>query len=438
MRYIRRYLAPYLTTFFGRNRFVYLNEIRKVGYFNKNQIQSIQRKKIIKVLGIIKHEIPFYKDYFSKITFNYKENPYQTLETLPILNKIHFINNFKKMKVEKTHNCHIGQTGGSTGIRMKYLFDNYLLEMTYAGMMRSLEWGGWNPGEPIAMLWGGLQEFKNKKFSTENIKGFITGRHWIKTYEINDQKINEWLNHISKYNINYLYGYASVINRIADYIKDKNIKKLKIKAIFTTAETLFQNYRNNIETVFQCKVYNQYGSREITNIASECNCGNLHLLSDMIYAEFQREKFNTQLNRIILTNLNNFKMPFVRYDLEDFVEPIHSNCSCGINFPVIKIQEGRVNDFFKMPSGKLIYPSYFIHLLDNHKDVLSFQFIQKDLNEVTLNYTSKNNTEDTSLCDIEKKVADELQWNLKIKLNLVDEIFIPKSGKHRFVICKIN
>ena len=309
---------------------------------------------------------------------------------MPVINKSLVQKELKKFVFPDGKNIFTGHTGGSTGMPLKYYYDNKYLEKTYAGMMRSLSWGGWSLGEPMAMIWGGLQEFEKKNNIKSLIKRKITGRHWIKSYNVSEERIKYILEYLNKYNIKYIYGYASTINSMATYKKNNHIKIPKIKAIFTTAEMLTNKYRENIENIFQCKVFDQYGSREITNIASECEYGNMHILNDMVYTEYKREENSPDLHKIIVTGLNNYIMPFIKYDIEDYVTPKNNKCPCGRIFPIVDIKIGRKNDFIKKPNGEKIYPSYFIHLLDDI-EISRFQFIQYNINNLKLLIAIKDN-----------------------------------------------
>ena len=108
--------------------------------------------------------------------------------------------------------------------------------------------------------------------------------------------------------------------------------------------------KKEIEEVFQCKAYNHYGSREVGAIASECSANDgLHIL--MHHNIVQPLNFNhkEKETNIIVTNLNNYSMPLIRYDIGDlgvFVEE-KTECKCGVTYPKIKNVVGRTTDFFQ-------------------------------------------------------------------------------------------
>ncbi len=114
-----------------------------------------------------------------------------------------------------------------------------------------------------------------------------------------------------------------------------------------------------MESAFACKVFNQYGSREIPNIACECRYGNQHVFTDMVYLESIHED---GADKLIVTALTNRTMPFIRYDIGDSGTLKAGDCPCGSPFPMMAMGVCRSNDLIKTRSGKtdlplLLHPS---------------------------------------------------------------------------------
>ncbi|MCP4747049.1 MAG: hypothetical protein GY874_13060 [Desulfobacteraceae bacterium] len=85
----------------------------------------------------------------------------------------------------------------------------------------------------------------------------------------------------------------------------------------TASGILAPSDRQLIETVFETKVFNEYGSGEIGSIDHECEPGNMHIAAENIIAEIfdQNDKFCEvgEAGKIIITELNNRAMPLIRY-----------------------------------------------------------------------------------------------------------------------------
>ena len=117
-----------------------------------------------------------------------------------------------------------------------------------------------------------------------------------------------------------------------------NEKSLPIRpqvAIMTSAGTLHPLMREKIETAFQCKVFNRYGSREVGDIASECEAhAGLHVFPSGNYIEIVDDQGhpvpNGEEGNILVTNLYNYAMPLIRYYIGDRgVLSRSDRCACG-------------------------------------------------------------------------------------------------------------
>lgn len=441
--WFRKFVAPGLGILTGRSRFYLYRKIKDRDWLSTEEISKIQMKELRNLIVRAKEEVPFYRNLLTGYVIPEGRELIDLLHSLPVLSKKDIQKHFKeivsdKCKSEKTITSY---TGGSTGNPLKLLHDTLSLEKKEAAFMRSLTWGGWEIGEPIAMFWGGLQEFKKRQSIMARFKRTLTGVHRIRCYEYDDDLIRHWLVYLKDKGIKYIYGYASVLFNIACYQKKHGMKLSEIRSIFSTAETLIPEFRETIEDAFQCKVYDQYGSREVVNIAAECECGNMHVLSDMVYAEFFPENGSQGNHKIVLTSFTNYIMPFIRYDIEDWACPKSGVCSCGRRFPLMEIRIGRKNDHFRKPNGQILYPSYFIHLLDGIEGIASFQFKQIESNKIIL-YITKNSAygrnSNRLLSCFEEKIQKELNWDVNLEIKEMEKIPVTDSGKHRHVISEFG
>jgi phenylacetate-CoA ligase len=115
----------------------------------------------------------------------------------------------------------------------------------------------------------------------------------------------------------------------------------------TSYELLTGSLRDLLTEVFGCEVYTQYGASELTDIANQCEEGRLHVRMDMVLFEAVRDGRPArpgELARVLVTDLDNFNMPFIRYDLGDVVRLADGECPCGRRTQAIAAIEGRIAD----------------------------------------------------------------------------------------------
>jgi phenylacetate-CoA ligase len=59
--------------------------------------------------------------------------------------------------------------------------------------------------------------------------------------------------------------------------------------------------------------------------------------------------------RVVVTTLNNFAKPLIRYVIGDYAE-VGPACSCGRGLPVINSIKGRIRSMFVRPDGQAFWP----------------------------------------------------------------------------------
>ena len=90
---------------------------------------------------------------------------------------------------------------------------------------------------------------------------------------------------IIKKDIKILRGYPSALYSFSKYLEKENTV-VPLTTIITTAEMLLDHQRELIEKVFQCKIYDNYGSADGQGNANECKYHNgLHSSSETAILE---------------------------------------------------------------------------------------------------------------------------------------------------------
>ena len=228
----------------------------------------------------------------------------------------------------------------------------------------------------------------------------------------------------------------SIYGKCKESIEDNNIKIHKPKGILTNAWTLFKDQKKFLEKVFECDIYNMYGSRETWDIA--CSNG-----GDILYTSFWSnfveildENWNSvqpwQSWRVCVTNLNNFCMPLIRYDLWDIAVKWKEK------FQIEEVK-WRIQSFLKDEKGNLIDGWYFRQLLYKIDNIEKYQIVQEDYNYIVFKIVlSGSQNIDKSDKDFIKENVKKVMWNnCNIKFEFLDDIPPTSSWKYLFVFSKI-
>tara|TARA_B110001452_G_scaffold211979_1_gene182524 strand:- start:717 stop:2072 length:1356 start_codon:yes stop_codon:yes gene_type:complete len=429
-----------------------LNRYRELINSDKNTYsynESIQLKRLNHILNHAFKFVPFYKKHWKGLKYIENNtivlNSINQLYDFPVLTKELIKKNSKDLLAAnyKNRKPFLNTSGGSTGAPLSLVQDEEYQINNLASFYLSRSWKGIDFYDKTIYLWGAERDtFIGKKPYIEYLKDYILNTNRLNTFILNPKTILKYIDIINKSNAKLIIAYVQSIHEIARYAKKNNIYIKKQNAIHCAAGTLYDFMKKEIEEVFQCRAYNHYGSREVGAIASECSANDgLHIL--MHHNIVQPLNFNhkEKETNIIVTNLSNYSMPLIRYDIGDlgvFVEE-KNKCKCGVTYPKIKKVVGRTTDFFQNKKGDKIDGEYFTHLLYFLPEVNRFQIVQEDFMNIIIKIQGvKGCISHEKTLDIIQKVRLVMGDDCIVNFSYVNEIEKTKTGKFLYTYSKLN
>jgi len=419
-------------------RFAWLDDCLRTESQSREQLAARQRQALAAIVAHAAAHTPFYRAKYAGF------DP-QDFEALPILTKPEVMAQRDAMVDESFDRgrLRIAHTGGSTGQPLAYYYHREKHELMRAGMMRSYQWCGWRPGEPILNLWGARQDLKASPADPgrdgrpwrKRLSDWVSAERTIGAWELDEARLDAWARLVQSYRPVLLQGYASILAELARHVLEHRLRLPRsLRGVYATAEVLYDRQREPMERAFGAKVYNQYGCREVPNIAVECPHGNQHVLTDMVHLESIPQDGEDLL---LVTSLTNRVMPFIRYRLGDAGRLKPGDCPCGRPFPLMEMGQCRSNDLLRTPGGRRIYPSFFIHLLDGLSGIRQFQFVQEAADRITLHLVAAQPLEPDPLAALQRRLRDGTDPAMTLEVRYLEAIPRTASGKHRFVLCNL-
>jgi len=402
-------------------RYAFLKELLATQALSRDELLRKQRADRDAIVRFARDNTAYYGKRFAGS---------EAFEALPILTRADVVAHLNEMLAQghDPATTPLGYTGGSTGKPLAFFYNDEKHELMRAGMMRSYMLSGWRPGQRILNFWGARQDtIHGGVFGSAVWDDFIAAEKTLPAHEIDAAKLRAWADFIQRYRPTLLQGYASILAALARFVSDKKLAMPPgLIGVYSTAELLTDDMRATIEQAFGCKVFNQYGSREIPNIACECRHGSMHVWTDMVWLESLESE-------LLVTSLTNRLMPMIRYKNGDCGELLAGDCSCGLPFPLMTMGLCRSNDFIVAPNGRRLHPSFFNRLLYGRTEIVQYQFVQSQPGRVTLRLAGAALPESDAAA-MRAAVAAE---GLILEIEAVPEIERTISGKHRFVISRL-
>jgi len=407
-------------------RYAHLALLTAHDRLSRTDALALQRSDLARIVAFAREHVPWYRGRFAAI---------DDFAALPILTKADVTEHLDELLADNAdrRTAHIGHTGGSTGKPLAFWYDEAKHELMRAGMMRSYMGSGWRPGQKILNFWGARQDTVAGGVFGATLgttwSDFIAAERTIPAHGYTEVQLRAWAHFIGRYRPTLLQGYASILAELARRVIEERIAMPdSLIGVYSTAEVLTDEQRELMRRAFACPVFNQYGSREVPNIACECRHGNMHVFTDMVHLE------STADERLLVTSLTNRLMPMIRYEIGDSGQLVDGDCGCGWPYPLMAMGMCRQNDLIRTPSGRTIHPSYFNGLLYGMTQIRQYQWRQAAPDRMELSVVAEPVLTDESTHQLRTRIRAEVDAGLALDVRHVGEISRTQSGKHRFVI----
>ena len=348
-----------------------------------DELMALQRQRLRMLLLHAAAHVPYYRRLFAEIGFDPSAAtlPDDFME-LPVLSKGIMQSSVDLMHSEVPRGSVItNHTGGSTGQVLTFFQDRHYLAWAEAARRLCFEWCGYQPGARQVFLWGSDVDSTQHTSFKGALLDRIRNLRFINTFDLSERAILQYLDELVRWQPEFIWGYVSSVELLAKYAVAQGVQ-IRPRAIQTTAEVLTEDHRQFIEMAFDCDGFDRYGCREVGVIAHECREHNgLHVLGPIQFVEIldnnEQPVGSGEIGRVVVTNLMNYAMPFIRYDTGDLAVWKPNNCPCGRAGMLLERIEGRQVDTIVSPSGKLIHGEFFTHLFYGMPGVRQFQVIQE-------------------------------------------------------------
>ena len=422
----------------GFNTLQVLAEIESAPFATPEQVRENQFKRLSTLLAHAQRNVPYYRGLFSELGITARDiRSLDDFSRLPVLTK-DIIRERQKDLIRQdvpseTMTPHF--SGGSTGVPLKFYRSREYMAASDAGVYRNLMQCGWRPGEMIAFFWGSSEKLQRMSRWEFELRQHLRRSYLFDPFRSGESEMRVWLGRLRRLRPAVVLGYASTVARFAAFLESTRQTPAPLRGVFTTAEKLYGPQREVIERVFDCHVFDCYGSSEVQNIAAECPKGKMHVNADFVLLEEDKTQGDGP-RPFLVTSLQNWSMPFIRYRNEDCGYLSSEVCTCGNHFPLMKLEIARTSDNFLLPDGRVVHGEYFTHLMYGSEGIANFQFHQTAVDEIILSIVPGPGNPEARQAQI-RKAIDHVQSlcpanPVRIKIQELDSIPLSAAGKHRF------
>ncbi len=324
-------------------------------------------------------------------------------------------------------------SSGSTGMPVNVYWD---YKDWYASNMllwrKRLQWYGIHPSDKYVMFTLNAFNVKNDGETIYYIKNPANLLSVNVSLIQNEDGYNKLVDIINEFEPKWFYIQPFILNRLIQaYKRTGKMPPKKLKYIESIGELLPSDLKKRSIDFFKVPLANMYGSEEINGIAYECPIHHMHVLSENVYLEVRNEKgiFTSGEGESIITNLNNFAMPLIRYDQGDslVVNNKTKRCICKTSSSIIEILQGRTLDKIILKNGFELTSIVLMEFIAEANNRLSGAILEYE-------YTYSNSKK-RLVCSI--RLDEQKQDQFKKIQEILKDIFIQKCAASTFLCMDI-
>jgi len=424
-----------------------LQLLEKTQWWSPTELKRFQQKRLQLLIKHAYENVPYYHRLFNQLGLKPQSiKNVADLQQLPILTKETIRNNFNDLIAKNYSKEELipSSTGGSTGEPMRFFIDRKWNTWNMAAAYRQWGWAGYDVGDKIVYLWSAPQDLQQLSKLKTKIFYLMMRTIMLNAFNMTEKTMDEYIDILKKFKPKVINAYASAIYLMAHYMEKRKIWDIQPKAVLTTADMLFEHRRKTIENVFGCEIFDYYSGRDTSLQAGECpEHFGYHLSIENAVIEFIKDNEHVnvgELGKIIITDLCNFAMPFIRYEIGDLGVPSDEICSCGRGLPLMKSIKGRILDTIITPDGKYLTGELFPSIFADYdiKGIKEYQIIQKTKEKLLIKLVKENDYSDDDLKLYINIIRKHVGKNININVKFVKKIEPTISGKHRPIISEVK
>lgn len=403
---------------------------KKVANHYRDIAEKMERKKSIypalnEMLAYSKENIPFYQG---------KE--YKELTDFPVINKKVIMENytsFRSIEYPNKDELHEVATSGSSGNPFHAFQDANKRNRVIAELAWIHNSVGWKIGDRYAFMraWTGhynnmgFQQFKQNMIPIEVTKFDIKEMDRFRELLKKDKRIE------------VIIGYSSSLSELADYMLERKDSPdmFHVRVIIADSDTLTPEGKANLEKVFGCPVINRYDNEEQGILAftkphsNELVVNSASYYIEILSLEGDYPAKEGETGRIVVTDMYNKAMAFIRYDTGDLA--IAGKVEDG-RCLTMQCLQGRTSDVVFAEDGTTVYSPSINNYICDFYDVKKYQLVQKERNKFVLTLVCPEDSESVKIID--KNMRRLLGEHIDLGFEFVEDIPSGKNGKFKTVV----
>jgi len=439
-------LVRFLSVAFDRLKGGYFYNYRKVldrsQWLKKEELRLMQVRKLKVLLTHVFENVPYYHALFKSVAFRPTDfRDLGDMQKIPVLQRSYLRANFPDLLARNVNKANLVScaTSGTTSAPLKFCQGKSEIPWYLAVEARAYGWAGYEVGDTVLYV----RLFGNSPLLARplaRLNRFVRNWKLLGGFKFSDGAIASFCAKNRGYRPDFVHGGAGPLNILSAFLLDSGECRMRPKAVFSYGQQLLPEYRKTIEGAFRCSVYDIYGATEVPFAAAQCGCHEgLHVADESVFLEVDKNDEavapGTEGN-VLLTNLNGFAMPLIRYDIGDKGKLYDDECSCGRSLSLFK-PFGRSYEYFLHSDGTFTFFRDLKTIFEN-LPIVDYQIVQESLDKIVIRIVKRTGYTEADTDFIMKRINLVKSDVAKVKIELIQSVPLIGFGKVSHFISKIH
>lgn len=321
-------------------------------------LREAQFRQLRRLITFAATEVPFYAGHFAAAGIDEATAlDERTFLRWPILAKVDVQRHADLLKA-RSHPRSLGgphpaTTSGSTGHPLSVSVSGASLLVNHGLQIRSYLWHELDQSRKFAIIRTAVPDGSEPDWQVPTSLAFRTGP-LVTLSSVADLVTQlEWL---CEQRPAYLLSNNGNLRALVETSARVGLRPDSLRLLIGFADLAAPDLRELAARHWQVEVVDIYSCNEMGMIALQCpRERQYHVQSEHVLLEILRPDGTPcapgETGRVVVTDLQNFAMPLIRYELGDLAAPGPA-CSCGRGLPTLELIAGRTRDLAVDPTGR--------------------------------------------------------------------------------------
>jgi phenylacetate-CoA ligase len=408
-----------------------LRDWRRCQWLPGAELERMQAERLDRLLRHASTHSPHYRD----LAVRECRDPYRWLRCFPVLTKRDLAEQGKRL-IAGTHTRLIAESSsGSSGVQSTVYTTRLEESATRAIQLLWWEWAGYRLGDPILQTGMTL-----RRGPIKTLKDALLRTDYQPAFYLDESSLTRMVERLARRPRTMLLGYASSLYLIARAAQALGRSDIRLRGIVSWGDKLFDHYRAALEDCFGVPVHDTYACTEGCMIAGQCERLRYHVTTPQVYLELldptlTHEVADGEIGHVVVTRLDAYAMPLIRYSLGDLAvrEPSHAACECGRTLPLLRRVIGRDTDIVRTASGKHLIVHFFTAIFEHVPEIRQFRVVQRSLTGMEIEYIPAPGFRPEVLEGVRARIHAHLGEAFPVEFRPVAHIPATASGKPQIV-----